>query len=154
MSTHLTRRTLGSLAAVAALTAALLGTGAVQAPAAHADACTGTSGVTVVVDFTALGGDIETGCAPGTPTDGLAALTGAGFTYAFHPRFPGFVCQINVQPNPCNGAPASAYWSYWHAQHGGAWSYSSVGAGGYHPAAGDVEGWAFGAGAQPGITAP
>lgn len=70
------------------------------------------------------------------------------------PRFPGFICQLNTLPNPCNGAPATAYWSYWHASHGGAWSYSSLGAGSYHPAAGSVEGWAFGAGTQPSITAP
>ncbi|MEV7181008.1 flagellar hook-length control protein FliK [Kitasatospora sp. NPDC093679] len=148
------RRLLGSLAAAAVLTAGLLGTTTATAPPASAAACTGTSGVTVVVDFTALGGSIQTGCAPGDPTSGLAALTGAGFTYAFHPRFPGMVCRINALPNPCNGAPATAYWSYWHAAHGGPWNYSTLGAGSYDPAPGDVEGWAFGAGSQPGITAP
>ncbi len=148
------RRPLAPLAAAAALTAALLGASTAAAPPAHAAACSGTTGVTVVVDFTALGGTIQTGCALGDPSSGLAALTGAGFSYAFHPRFPGLVCRINALPNPCNGAPATAYWSYWHASHGGAWSYSSLGAGSYDPAPGEVEGWAFGAGSQPGITAP
>ncbi|MFJ9691024.1 hypothetical protein [Kitasatospora sp. NPDC101183] len=37
---------------------------------------------------------------------------------------------------------------------GGAWSYSELGAAGYHPAPGDVEGWAFGAGGRPSVTAP
>ncbi|MFF2044564.1 flagellar hook-length control protein FliK [Kitasatospora sp. NPDC058170] len=154
MSTMRTRRTFGSLAATAVLTAGLLGASGVQAPQASAAACSGTTGVTVVVDFTALGGGTETGCAVGDPASGLAALTGAGFPYAFHPRFPGFVCKIKALPTTCTNPTGTAYWSYWHAQHGGAWSYSSLGAGSYNPAPGEVEGWSFGAGAQPGITAP
>ncbi|WP_030395108.1 hypothetical protein [Kitasatospora purpeofusca] len=145
------RRTLGAFAAAAALTAGLLGVSTATAPPARAAAC---SGVTVVVDFTALGGGIETGCAPGDPASGLAALTGAGFSYAFHPRFPGFVCKINTLPTTCTNPTGTAYWSYWHAAHGGPWSYSNLGAGSYNPAPGEVEGWSFGAGAQPGITAP
>ncbi|MGF1426591.1 flagellar hook-length control protein FliK [Kitasatospora sp. LaBMicrA B282] len=146
------RRLLGSLAAAAALTAALLGGTAAAAPAAHADpSC---SGVTVVVDFTALGGGVQTGCAQGSPANGLAALTGAGFSYGFVPRFPGFICAINTQPDPCNGAPATAYWSYWHATPGGSWTYSDLGAASYTPAPGTDEGWSFGAGTAPGITAP
>lgn len=117
-------------------------------------ACSGTTGVTVVADFTALGGSIVTACDPGVPTTGLAALTGAGFTYAFVPRFPGFICTIDAKPNPCNGAPATAYWSYWHATPGGTWTYSSTGAGSYDPPQGSVEGWAFGAGTAPGISPP
>lgn len=138
--------------------AVVLGTALVVAQpsprAAHAAACTGTSGVTVVVDLTAFGAGIQVQCALGDPASGLAALTGAGFTYSFVPRYPGFVCRINGLPNPCNGAPASAYWSYWHATAGGTWSYSTVGAGSYDPAPGTVEGWAFGAGSAPGISPP
>ena len=70
------------------------------------------------------------------------------------PKFPGFVCTIDKLPNPCNGAPATAYWSYWHAQPGGKWVYSSTGAGTYHPKPGSVQGWAFGAGKPPGISPP
>lgn len=121
---------------------------------AEAAACSGSTGVTVVVDFTALGGSIVTACDPTDPATGLAALTGAGFTYAFVPRYPGFICTINAKPNPCNGAPATAYWSYWHASPGGTWSYSDLGAGSYNPAAGSVEGWSFGAGTAPGISPP
>lgn len=124
------------------------------APEAYAAACTGTSGVSVVVDFGSLGGGVKTMCAPGDPASGLAALTGAGFSYAFLPRFPGFVCRINSLPNPCNGAPATAYWSYWHAARHGTWSYSSTGAGSYNPAPNTVEGWAFGAGVKPSISPP
>ncbi|MBM7775614.1 hypothetical protein JOD54_005818 [Actinokineospora baliensis] len=139
------RRT-AAASAVGLAAAAILAGGASPAQAA---ACSGTSGVTVVVDFTALGGSVQTACALGDPTSGLTALTGAGFSYAFVPRQPGFICRINTLPNPCNGAPVSAYWSYWHGTPGGTWSYSSSGAGSYNPAPGTVEGWAFGAGTAP-----
>jgi hypothetical protein len=124
------------------------------APAAEAAACSGTSGVTVVVDFGSLGGGVRVSCAPGDPASGLSALSGAGFGYSFVPRQPGLVCQINAKPDPCNGAPTNAYWSYWHASRGGSWSYSTVGAGSYDPRAGTVEGWAFGAGGRPGVAPP
>lgn len=144
-------RRFAAAATVLAATATGLVTGTITAPVAQAAACSGTTGVTVVVDFTAAGGGVQTACALGDPASGLAALTGAGFGYAFVPRQPGFICQINTLPNPCNGAPASAYWSYWHAAPGGSWAYSSSGAGSYNPAPGAVEGWSFGAGTQPGV---
>jgi hypothetical protein len=143
-----------AVVAVAVSTAAAGGLTVATAPPAAAAACTGTTGVTVVVDFGSLGGGVVTRCAPGDPTSGLAALTGAGFTYAFVPRFPGFVCQINVKPNPCNGAPTSAYWAYWHAPRHGAWTYSTAGAASYNPKPNTVEGWAFGATRKPSITPP
>jgi hypothetical protein len=139
---------------IAVSTAAVGGLAVATAAPASAAACTGTTGVTVVVDFGALGGGVVTKCAPGDPASGLAALTGAGFTFAFVPRFPGFVCQVNVKPNPCNGAPASAYWAYYHAPRHGAWTYSTSGAGTYNPAPNTVEGWSFGATRKPSITPP
>ena len=78
----------------------------------------------------------------------------AGYGYSFVPRQPGLVCQINGSPSPCNGAPTTAYWSYWHAPRHGSWAYSSSGAGSYNPAPNTVEGWAFGAGTKPSITPP
>jgi hypothetical protein len=128
--------------------------GVAAAPAAHAAGCTTSNGVTVVVDFGSLGGGIQVGCASGGQSSGLGALSAAGFPYTFVPRQPGLVCQIASLPSPCNGAPTNAYWAYWHAQPGGTWSYSTLGAGSYTPPAGSVEGWAFGAGAQPGIAPP
>ncbi|HET8642380.1 MAG TPA: hypothetical protein VFM37_10605 [Pseudonocardiaceae bacterium] len=121
---------------------------------ARAAACSGTSGVTVVVDFGALGG-VAVGCAAGDPSSGLSALTAAGFGYTPVPGQPGLVCSVNGVPGPCSGPPpTSAYWSYWHARPGGSWSYSNTGAGSYNPAPGSVEGWSFGAGVAPGIAPP
>lgn len=119
----------------------------------------GCDGVTVVVDFRGLGGGVQQGCAPGSPATGVAALTAAGFGYTYASRQPGFVCRINGKPgadaDKCvNTSPASAYWSYWHAPAGGSWSYSNQGAATYTPARGTVEGWAFGAGEQPGMAPP
>lgn len=133
---------------VLAVLVLLAGSLAVALPASAADC----AGVKVVVDFTALGGGVQTGCAAGDPTTGLAALKDAGFTYSFVPRQPGFVCTINALPNPCTKPTTSAYWSYWHATPGGTWTYSTSGAGSYDPAPGTVEGWAFGAGVAPGAT--
>jgi len=149
------RRPVTTLAAVLVTASGLVTAGAVAAAPAWASACTSTTkGVTEVVDFTKLGGTVETACDKTNPATGLAALTGAGFTYAFVPKYPGFVCTIDKKPKPCNGAPASAYWSYWHATRGGKWVYSSTGAGTYKPAPGSVQGWAFGAGKAPSISPP
>ncbi|WP_246467513.1 hypothetical protein [Allocatelliglobosispora scoriae] len=135
---------------------------AVAGPAApaRAAACSGATGVTVVVDFGSLGGGIKTGCASGDPATGLAALRGAGFTTTGTQKWgPAFVCRIDGKPGaadePCvNTPPSSAYWSYWHADRGGSWSYSNLGATAYDPKAGTVEGWAFGSGGRPGISPP
>ncbi|HEX6754631.1 MAG TPA: hypothetical protein VF109_01670, partial [Mycobacteriales bacterium] len=94
------------------------------------------------------------------PSSGLAALHAAGFsTVGTVHDGPGYVCRISGLPGPDREAcirtpPSSAYWAYWHARRGGAWAYSSTGAASYDPAPGSVEGWAFGAGAQPGVAPP
>ena len=119
-----------------------------------ADAAGDCDGVWVVVDASELGGPQSVRCAEGDPASGLAALTAAGHDYGFVPRIPGMVCTIDARPDPCNGAPADAYWSYWHAEAGGSWTYASRGAGERDPQPGSVEGWAFGAGSEPGIDPP
>ncbi|WP_433616878.1 hypothetical protein ACQP2P_16110 [Dactylosporangium sp. CA-139114] len=153
------RRALSTALAALGVTGALVL--AEPAPlAAHAAACAPSTGVTVVVDFGSLGGGVVTSCFAGDPATGLASLTGSGFTVTGTQRWGlAFVCRINGQPTaatePCvNTPPASAYWSYWHATPGGAWTYSSLGASSYNPAIGTVEGWRFGSGQQPSITAP
>jgi hypothetical protein len=110
--------------------------------------------VTVVVDFTHFRhGKVWVRCAR-NPRTGLAALRQAGFSYTFVAHQPGFICTINHRPKPCNGAPTSAYWAYWHAKHHGKWRYSNLGAASYHPKPGQVEGWAFGSGKKPRISPP
>lgn len=147
----MSRAALRALLGVAALVAPVVVAPVVLAGPAQAARCSGTSGVSVVVDLKPFGKPLAVRCAPGDPASGLAALTGAGFTYGFVPRQPGFVCRINAKPDPCNGAPATAYWSYWHAVPGGTWTYSTKGAGTYDPRPGTVEGWAFGAGKPPSV---
>jgi len=147
----------GTATAALALAAGTL----LAAPApARAAACTGSTGVTVVVDFTRVGGGITTACAPGNPTTGLAALRGAGFTPTGTRRSgPAFVCRIDGLPTAAQDAcvntpPASAYWSYWHAPRQGTWTYSTLGAASHDPAPDTVEGWSFGSGQEPGISPP
>jgi hypothetical protein len=145
----------GLLAAVVLLAAALVDGWDGGTPAAAA-ACGSAhkKGVTVVVDFTKFRRGIKVGCDANRPANGLVALTKAGFSYTFVPRLPGFICRIDNEPSKCNGAPASAYWSYWHAKPHGKWIYSTLGAGSYHPKSGWVEGWAFGDGKPPRISPP
>ncbi len=139
------------LAAIAAVLASVLTLAGPAAPPAAAETC---DGVWVVVDARAAGGSLTTRCAPGSPATGLAALERAGHAYGFVPRIPGMVCTIDARPDPCNGAPASAYWSYWYAEAGGSWAYATVGAGARTPPPGSVEGWRFGDGSAAPGTAP
>lgn len=121
---------------------------------AQAAACSGSTGVTVIVQFPA--GSTTTGCAPGDPSTGAQALTSAGFSVrSVDGR--AFVCQINGQPSSqtCTQTPpTSAYWAYFHAKRGGGWSFSNEGAYSYNPAPGSVEGWRFGSGAKPSTPPP
>lgn len=106
-------------------------------------------GVAVVVDPGPLGGQVRVGCAPGDPASGRDALVQAGFAPVTDvPGHPGLVCQVAGLPDPCNGAPATAYWSYWQLQDG-QWVYSRSGADYLDPAPGSTQGWAFGAGNPP-----
>lgn len=117
--------------------------------------CTTTTGVVVVVDFTSFGGNVERGCAA-SPSDGLTALEGAGFTPTPVSGEPGyFVCRLDGEPSPSRQAcvstpPATAYWSYWYADAGqSTWSQWQLGAASSHPLPGSVDAWAFGSGHPP-----
>ncbi|MCW2854930.1 MAG: hypothetical protein JWR52_545 [Marmoricola sp.] len=132
----------------------LLGVFVLAAPA-QAAACSGTTGVTVVVQFP----DHTTiSCAPGNPSSGYAALQEAGFSIAYaQGSGVGALCEIDGYPGvgACHTMPpANAYWAYFHASRGGSWSYSDTGGGGYDPAPGSVEGWRFGAGSAPSVPPP
>ncbi|MFT4288957.1 hypothetical protein [Nocardioides sp.] len=146
-------RRLAGLVAGALLTANGL-LAAMPAPRAAADpvsSCTSTSGVVVVVDFSQWGEGIKRGCDT-TPTTGYEALHEAGFTTeGTQHDGPAFICRISGYPTSDEEAcvltpPATAYWSYWHANAGqSTWSYSQLGAMSYKPAAGSVDAWVFGA---------
>lgn len=102
--------------------------------------------VTVIVE------GVGEGCSP-AGLNGAETLEAAGFTLEYVQTQPGFICRINGQPtdDPCiRTPPASAYWAYYHADLGGTWEYSQLGAQSYYPKAGTVEAWAYGDGARPG----
>ncbi|WP_159623488.1 hypothetical protein [Ruania rhizosphaerae] len=155
---HLTLRSLPAAVAAAALTTASLA-GAFGAPSAGAEAvtsapvgtaCADETGVTVVVDFTDVGGDIEVGCAEGDPTTGREALESAGF--APEDSQPGLICTIDGQPDPCPEEFDGNYWSYWNAEPEGEWTSYEVGADEAEPAPGAIEGWRYSDGSEgPGI---
>jgi len=99
--------------------------------------------VGMIVDGRLAGGSLRTGCATGDPRSGLAALTDAGFSYAFVPRQPGQVCQIDGFP-ACSRNGSDTYWSYWHRAKGShRWVYSGEGAATYDPDPGDTEAWVW-----------
>ncbi len=111
--------------------------------------CPTDSGVTVVVDFRSLGGDVDVRCASAPVTTGLNALQRAGFSVDLvTTSAEAFVCRIQDEPpaqeEDCQGTPPqSAYWSYWNAPNGGTWEYSTSGAGSRQATAGGFEGWSF-----------
>jgi hypothetical protein len=142
--------------------AALVATSATAAPvlAGTAGACTGSTGVTVAVDFTAFpGGKVQVRCAPGKPATGVAALQQAGFTPAGTAVYGlAFICRINSLPSTAQQAcvttpPTNAYWAYYHANKGATtWTFSTQGASTYKPAQGSIDAWAFGNTAKPSKT--
>ena len=135
--------TLGSIA-VASVAAPAVGTD--NAP--PSGACTDGQGVTVVVDFTDLGGDVEIACATDAST-GTAALTSAGFTDTRDAS--GLICAIDSLPDPCPTEFTGSYWSYWYAEDG-AWQAWMEGSDTAVPVAGAVDGWRYSDGtAVPGV---
>lgn len=139
----------------AALLAPLLGVAiAVAAPvmasAATPGACTDEEGVAVVVDFTDVGGDIVTRCAPADPASGREALDAAGFTLT--ESQPGLICAIDSRPDPCPETFDGSYWSYWHSTRNGDWTSYLVGADSSDPVPGELEGWRYNDGSTgPGL---
>jgi hypothetical protein len=129
-----------ALVALATLAVAggTMGLGLVRAePAAAGSAC-----VAVVVDFSRLGGAVETGCAQGDPSTGLQALGRAGFSDTPRPQ-DGLICQIDARP-ACTETTGTAYWSYWYRAPGSSrWVYASEGAGSHNPKPGSSDGWVW-----------
>jgi hypothetical protein len=102
--------------------------------AAVAAGCTGSTGVTVVVDHHQLGGGVQQACdADGGGKAASTVFPDSGFPLAYVQRQPGFVCRVSGAPasDPCvNTPPAGAYWSLWWSDgKSGTWTYSSTGVG-------------------------
>jgi hypothetical protein len=120
---------------------------------AQAAACSGTSGVTVVIDY---GSSSSTLCAA-DDSSAMKVLQKVA-TVVSPVQYPGtVVCKINGVPSTqtCQRMPpASAYWAFFHAPRGGSWAYSSSGVADYNPAPGSVIGFAFGSGAAPSSAPP
>lgn len=150
------RRTLVVLAGMAVVAMTVAIPGALE-PATADTGCSTTHGVTVIVDFKALGGGVQRGCAI-NPASGLDALQKAGFGTAGTTRWGNaFVCRIDGKPgNPpetcAETPPGTAYWAYHNAKPTDAgWKYVQLAATLTRPQPGSIEGWAFGARALPGI---
>jgi hypothetical protein len=119
--------------------------------------CTTSTGVVVAVDFSPWGGNVERGCSLNL-ANGLSALAGAGFRSAGDTHDgPAFVCRVydggrfqtgepSPSEDPCQTTPpATAFWSYWHADAGqSSWTFSQLGAASYRPPPGSVDAWTFG----------
>lgn len=127
--------------------ATLLASAAILAGPASADTAPECAdGVLVVVDFTDLGGEVETGCAEGDPESGRDALELADFTP--EDSSPGLICTINSQPDPCPTEFEGSYWAYWQVVDG-EWEASMVGADEADPTPGGIEGWRYNDGSVP-----
>lgn len=121
-------------AAAVLVTVAAAGLLTLSSPtSAGAAACSGSAGVTVVVEPGALGGGTQVDCVPeGGGRSAARLLENAGHSLTYVQRFPGFVCRIDGAPadSPCvNTPPADAYWGLWWSDgKSGRWTYSSLGA--------------------------
>lgn len=122
-----------------------------RAVAAPSGPCADDTGVTVVVDATDLGGQVQIGCATGAAT-GTEALLAAGFTETRDPG--GFICAISSLPDPCPATFEGSYWAYWSAEPGGEWVMAAEGSDTTAPAPGSVEGWRYNDGSAPPSIAP
>ncbi len=110
-------------------------------------ACAPNTGVTVVVDFTALADVIEVGCALGVQADGLTALRNAGFGVNVDSgAYPSTVCTLDGVPT--QGYPycwtGGGTWAYWTSNGTTEWSYAVAGAAGVGALPiGRVQGWSW-----------
>lgn len=171
MTTKLGRTVTRPLTAVAFAAAVLVGIAG--APVSAVDGSNGSpgfcqegEGTTVVVDATALGGDVIVRCAPGTDKrTGFETLEAAGFEYeSTTGSGMSAVCRLEGRPaadeeldidgksgysESCSGMPpAEAYWSYWRADDGAKWGFSQKGPQAQQKST-DFEAWTFALNATP-----
>lgn len=135
MTTSVTRSA-GRLLAAAALAAAA-GATALHGSPAVAAACSGGTGVTVVVDFHQLGGGVVQTCdAAGAGKTAKSLFGDAGVALAYVQRQPGFVCRVDDKPGSdeeacVNTPPQDAYWGlFWADGTSSSWKYSTLGVSG------------------------
>lgn len=112
----------------------------VPTAAAPSGPCTDGEGVTVVVDLTDLGGEVEVGCATDAGT-GTEALQAAGFTDTRDAS--GMICAVDGLPDPCPATFEGSFWSYWFGGEDGTWQTYMEGSDTAVPEAGGVEGWRY-----------
>lgn len=149
------RRLLGA-AALLAGAAVPLALGPSPTPASAAGACA-PQGVTVVVDFGALGGGVQRTCASG---GGTAATLLGGHSLTRVQSDPGAVCSVDGKPaQTCpRMPPANAYWAlFWSDGTSSHWTYASLGVDALRvPAGGSVAlAWQSAAGNRaPAVAAP
>jgi hypothetical protein len=132
----------------------LLGTGpTTRAGADPVSSCSTTTGVVIVVDFSAFGGSINRQCYPSitASTTAYSAMNAEGFITAGDDHdTDAFVCRINDLPSPdqdpcVDTPPTTAYWAFWIANSGQSnWSVSPLGAMSLAPRPGSTELWKFG----------
>ncbi|MFJ8006206.1 hypothetical protein [Streptomyces fagopyri] len=159
ISSSITRTVTRAAAALGLAVAALGATGApAVADPQPMGRCTTSSGAVLAVDFSHWGGPVLRSCGT-TPTTGYELLNQGGWrTTGTGHDGPAFICRIGYsgykggKQYPTAGEddcvltpPASAYWSYWHADPGARdWQYSQLGAMLYKPKPGSVDLWIFG----------
>jgi len=112
---------------------------------------TDTICVALVVDFSPLGGNVDSGCTrvPSGAT-GYDVLHAGGHSYEVCSN--GVIGTIDGQPAiGCQVKDNNHFWGYWHRKPGSrTWTFSSYGAGFYHPGEGSTEGWVW----EDGTTSP
>lgn len=125
------RRLVAVILAMSATSVALVGV----APPAGAAACSSSSGVSVIVDFSGVASGLRSACvATGADRPADEVLTSAGFSLDWVQRQPGFLCRVDGAPasDPCvNTPPSNAYWGlFWSDGNDGVWHYSDFGVSG------------------------
>ena len=112
-----------------------------SAPSAHAS---NTICVALVVDFSPLGGNVDSGCTrvPSGAT-GYDVLHAGGHTFEVCSN--GVIGTIDGRPrNGCQIKDDTHFWGYWHRKPGSStWTFSNYGAAIYHPGEGSTEGWVW-----------
>lgn len=145
--------------AAAALVAAAAGVIWPLAPATAAT-CPSSAGVSVVVDFTKLGGGIATTCVADGGGENAGTIFEVDHDLTRVQQFPGAVCKVDDTPADaaCRTMPPSdAYWGLFWSDGDGGWTYSSEGVDSLEVPDGGAVAFAWQDGGerdQPGVAAP